>query len=879
MTDTGEVHFVLRAEGCIHSSDVRHVSCSSGVLLTASRDNTAMILPEQPPNDTITSGLVLVGHTEFVNFVTFHPFMALLDGESCIVTGSNDKHVALWNPVTTALEAVLDGHAHGVCCGVVMLPNSGDIVTGDWGGMCIVFDNTTGGVKQNYTGHKTAVRAVAQLPGTSSVVSASGDKTIHQWDVETGATLSVFVGHEDVVQCICAMSATRFATGGNDANIMIWDTEKGTTPLRLLTAHDSLIYALCYCPTRQLLFSVSEDRSLKVWQGGVLDLAPSSTQTESVVIQSINHPCVVWSVCFTSTGDVVTGGSDGVVRMWTADDGMMASVEKLETLEAAVAAQTIDVKVLTVAGIDTASMLSVADLRFRKGTHQGERLIARAEAGTIEVYAWNCGRWDKVGTVVEGPQGQAFTGAAQPREKKYLNGVPHDYIFDVDVNGKMLKLSYDKGQSIFEAAQNFINENHTLVSQSHREEIQNFILNNVDPRDIQPGTGTANAVTGAGNHASASASAAVGGGGGEPVFSEYAREAAALQQAGVSTTPTWGEALRNMETVGASRSDVAFSGYAREGLLLEQEAARRAGAPPATAEEANRSIVRWNNHKRFTSYNAAGAKKKIDELTGNTRLSALVERVVTAAEGEPNSALLDDIAALYRELPEAFRFPALDLLSHLLAVTVHPFGWLQLLLSDDGNGGDAPNARAFFEECIQNLPHVPDVEALVTTRLFAHVIAALDKPPPGAKLTADQLALILAMLTKAPQSLLQTKNSNVKTAICALLQNAAVLLAGDPVVLGKDGASDATRGVMRLLAQLLLFESISSSHTRDLVATVMTLMLSDGSGKDIQTSVVAVEVGRNTLAHTLRALKAGPEPHCREAAIKLLHCLDDAELQ
>ncbi|RNF17395.1 hypothetical protein TcG_05546 [Trypanosoma cruzi] len=301
--------------------------------------------------------------------------------------------------------------------------------------------------------------------------------------------------------------------------------------------------------------------------------------------------------------------------------------------------------------------------------------------------------------------------------------------------------------------------------------------------------------------------------------------------------------------------------------------------PPATAEEANRSIVRWNNHKRFTSYNAAGAKKKIDELTGNTRLSALVERVVTAAEGEPNSALLDDIAALYRELPEAFRFPALDLLSHLLAVTVHPFGWLQLLLSDDGNGGDAPNARAFFEECIQNLPHVPDVEALVTTRLFAHVIAALDKPPPGAKLTADQLALILAMLTKAPQSLLQTKNSNVKTAICALLQNAAVLLAGDPVVLGKDGASDATRGVMRLLAQLLLFESISSSHTRDLVATVMTLMLSDGSGKDIQTSVVAVEVGRNTLAHTLRALKAGPEPHCREAAIKLLHCLDDAELQ
>ncbi|RNF21813.1 uncharacterized protein Tco025E_03217 [Trypanosoma conorhini] len=866
MTESGDVYFVLRAEGCVHSSDVRHVSSSDGLLLTASRDHTAMILPDQPSSDTIEPGIVLAGHTEFVNFALFHPSMTLLDGEPCIVTGSNDKHVALWNPATAALEAVLDGHAHGVCCGAVVLPDCGDIVTGDWGGVCVVFDCATGGVKQSYTGHKTAVRAVAQLPGTRTVVTASGDKTIHHWDLATGATLAVFVGHSDVVQCICAMGATRFATGGNDATIIIWDTTMGHTPLRLLTAHYSLVYSLCYCPARQLLFSASEDRSLKVWRGGVVDVASSDAQAEPVVVQSISHPCVVWSVCVTNAGEIVTGGSDAVVRMWTAEENQMASPEKLHSLEAAVAAQTIDVKVATNAGLNAASTLPVGDLHLCRGTQQGDRRFARTEAGAIELHVWNRGRWEKVGTVVHGPQGEAFTGGPQPREKKYLNGVPHDYIFDVDVDGKMLKLAYDRGQSIFEAAQNFINENSTIVSQTHKEEIQNFILSNVDPSDIQQGTGNANA-----------APAAAAGGGGEPVFSQYAREAAALQQAGVTHTPSWGEALRTLQTAGVSANDVAFSGYAREGILLQQEAARLAGAPPATAGDTNRSIVRWSSYKRFTSFNAAGAKKKIEELTGNSELGALVGRAAAAAAGEPNRALLDEVTALYYALPEAARFPALDLLSHLLVAAAHPFGWLRLLLSADC-GGSAPDAQAFFQGRVQNLCQVPAAEALVTTRLFAHVITALDKAPTGAQLDAEETALLLAMLTKAPQPLLQTKQSNLKTALSALLQNAAVFLAGDPVVLGAEAAREATQGVVRLLAQWLIFEPISSPHTRDLVATVMTLFLPDESSSGgSQTSATAVEVGRATLAHTLRALKAGPEPHCREAATTLLRRLDATE--
>ena len=39
---------------------------------------------------------------------------------------------------------------------------------------------------------------------------------------------------------------------------------------------------------------------------------------DGVMVQSIEHPGCVWDVKFLENGDLVTGCSDGVVRIWTA---------------------------------------------------------------------------------------------------------------------------------------------------------------------------------------------------------------------------------------------------------------------------------------------------------------------------------------------------------------------------------------------------------------------------------------------------------------------------------------------------------------------------------------------------------------------------------
>lgn len=608
----------------------------SVVLLTSSRDNTAELstIPVKSlvdESDSICAQRALVGHEAFVNvsllhkegldfLCRHHPGKPAVERTGpFIVTGSNDCHVLVWSIEPTRLEAVLDGHRSGVTCADVIrirepLPQHGvaaasspgtpqatddalvaqgyhgDIVTGDWAGVILVFSHKTGKVRVSYNGHQNAIRGLVHLPSTSLIVSVSGDKSIHCWDVvrvaeESGSSSTplgpvsrVLMGHEDVVQCVCYMGNNRkeegggssfysyFATGSNDCTVRLWAVEnqlRDAHPLKTLSGHDSLVYGMCFNPCSGELMSASEDRTVRVWglppnergaeaaegvptpkeERGVPSRKPLS---ESFfhgfrTVHVVPHPCVVWSVASCrvkpsrvsmsgETGNeeeeeewedlLLTGGADSIVRLWTRKDENFASVDKLEALEQAIAAQTVDIKLVGGGGspiFDMQHMPSVDQLHEFKGKAEGEKKFFKNEAGEVEVYVWANARWDKIGVVVADNQpvsaGSAAAGGGtrKPREKRVYKGAYYDYVFDVDVEGRMLQLPYNAGGSVLEAAQDFINEHSVLsrfdeeasasaasvpaVSQEHKEQIVNFIMQNIDPADIQriPGLGAGDA--------------------------------------------------------------------------------------------------------------------------------------------------------------------------------------------------------------------------------------------------------------------------------------------------------------------------------------------------------------------------------------------------
>lgn len=828
-----EESFILQADGGTHTSDVRFVSTcehDSSSLFSASRDNTAKWITIPEAGDSLQDNLTFIGHTAFVNFALFHPGIELLDGEPCLVTGSNDNHLALWNMQTSAVEAVLDGHSSGVCCGVVMTFTSssasadvrdslaGDIVSGDWGGMVIVFDHKSGRPKQVYDKHATAIRGVAQLTNTSKIVSCSGDKTIHAWDATTGATIQIFSGHRDVVQCICAIDGQRFASAGNDCSIRLWLLGR-ENPYQILEGHDSLVYSVCWSPRSSELYSSSEDHTVRVWRGG-------AQSDKLATVQVIQHPCVVWSVAAASDGRIVTGGSDHVVRVWTRDYDHMASIEKLEVLEAAVSSQTVDVKIAqssgaaaATGGLDVGSMPYTHEISQRRGGQEGERLFARNEKGEVELYVWNSGRWEKIGVVVSGPDAQGYTGASsQRREKFFHNGQSYDYLFDVDVEGKMLKLAYRVGEGLVETAKRFIQDNRGVVTEDSQEEIQNFLMQHISPEDLARVPG----LEGMSQRASAPAPAA--------------------PPPAVSAAPT-------------------------------------SSASPNPPASPTAPLAPWATPQTFDAFNPAAAQTKVTSLLPNS--SAFHNTVGQLATPPVNSAdVCDSLVELYAALPAGSRFPAIDALRYVLVTAQDkPQVAVQLLrsLAIIWDVQKPPQE--------QQLPASP-AEWLVALRLAAGVIAGVCmKPGAVASVDAAAQSMLVWLVARLPgmTSLLTrdtptaTRN-NCKAAAAAIFRNVAVLLASSSAAAPANGLPEEVArrlalAVVQQSAIVFVSERSDAPLVRDCLCSLRTLLVTGADTASASAPAWRADVVaqmKTSLAFSLRSIATGAYVEGQTTAVWLL---------
>jgi phospholipase A-2-activating protein len=205
-------------------------------------------------------------------------------------------------------------------------------------------------------------------------------------------------------------------------------------------------------------------------------------------IQSIEHPGCVWDVTFLPNGDLVTACSDGVARVWTRDSQHSASLEELEAYKSLILTRKMQTK--TVGGVKVDNLPGLEALQ-QPGAKDGQTRIVR-EGDSGVAYSWNAKeyKWDKIGEVVDGP--------GDNLDKKSLNGVTYDYVFDVDIGDGLptRKLPYNHGQNPYDVADQWL-ANEELPA-GYREQVVQFILQNTgstaappqfDPAFVDPYTG------------------------------------------------------------------------------------------------------------------------------------------------------------------------------------------------------------------------------------------------------------------------------------------------------------------------------------------------------------------------------------------------------
>ncbi|ESK90187.1 phospholipase a-2-activating protein [Moniliophthora roreri MCA 2997] len=623
-----------------HSSDVRAVrSPTSNLILSASRDSTAIAWQRTSTPSSFTTEAIFRASSRYVNAVAYIP-PTEDSPKGYIVTGGQDTVINVFNLTNPKDDPdfSLLGHTENVC--TLDVAPTGAIVSGSWDRTAKVWKNFN--LAYELKGHEQSVWAVLAIDD-EQVLTGSADKTVKLW--QQHKLISTFKGHTDAVRGLALLPELGFASCSNDSEIRVWTL--GGDTIYTLSGHTSFVYSLTILPSGEIV-SGGEDRTVRVWKDGECT-------------QVITHPAIsVWTVSSMPNGDIVSGCSDGVVRVFSSSEDRWLSAAELKEYEDYVANQALpsqqvgDVKKSDLPGVEALNT---------PGKKPGEVKMVK-NGDKVEAHQWDAGSysWQKVGDVVD--------AVGQGRKQLY-QGKEYDYVFDVDIQDGVppLKLPYNATENPYTAAQRFLQSND--LSMNYIDEVAKFIEKNT--AGVNLGSGAEEYVdpfTGASRYRSSGGSAPPSASGGEYMdpFTGASR------YSGAASTPTAASSNFQDPYTGASRYSGAPSqptSPSSSSLVQLKLLPMRHSSPfkQANVEGMRTKVFHFNDVLRneISTTMSAMYPEEISAIEGVfLYLGQVVSDPSTAAQNIPDASSVEAILQVIERWPRDQRFPVIDL-ARLLA--------------------------------------------------------------------------------------------------------------------------------------------------------------------------------------------------------------------
>ncbi|TGO14859.1 hypothetical protein BTUL_0047g00210 [Botrytis tulipae] len=459
--------YKLSASLAGHEDDVRAVAFPSAkAVVSASRDGTVRLWKQLSDNPPIFDATISSHATAFVNTVAYLPPSSQFP-DGLVISGGKDTVIEVRQPSKGPeenAEALLIGHSHNICA-LDVDPAGRFIISGSWDAEARIWPLGKWECESVLRGHEGSVWAVLAID-SETVITACADKLIRVFNT-SGKLLRTIRGSADVVRALCRLpkghpSGADFASAGNDGVIRLW-TLSGKQVAEL-HGHENFIYSIASTPSGEIISS-GEDRTLRIWK-------------DSQCIQTITHPAIsVWGVAVCGeNGDIVSGASDRVVRVFTKNSERFADAETTTLFEDSVKESSIPQQSLP--EVNKEKLPGPEFLTQKSGTKEGQVQMIRELNGAVTAHTWSSaqGQWINVGTVVDAV-------GSSGKKVEYL-GKEYDFVFDVDIeDGKPpLKLPYNLSQNPYEAATKFIANNELPVT--YLEQVANFITTNTQGATI-----------------------------------------------------------------------------------------------------------------------------------------------------------------------------------------------------------------------------------------------------------------------------------------------------------------------------------------------------------------------------------------------------------
>jgi len=235
-----------------------------GRLLAAARHRDVLLLD-------VASGKIeqtLTGAENAINAIAFSPDgrrLAAAEGLPSI-TG----HVRVWT-IGEKESGVLTGHTDSIYA-IAFNPAGDRLVTAAYDKLLIVWDAASGKELHTLKHHTAAVFGAAFSPDGKVLASVAADQTTKLWNVETGQRILTLTEATKGLNAVAFHPrGHEFSTGGVDKMIRTYEWTGTTAKLkRSAFGHDAPILSLAYSLDGNTLFTGSEDRRIKAWDGTTL---------------------------------------------------------------------------------------------------------------------------------------------------------------------------------------------------------------------------------------------------------------------------------------------------------------------------------------------------------------------------------------------------------------------------------------------------------------------------------------------------------------------------------------------------------------------------------------------------------------------------------
>jgi WD40 repeat protein/tetratricopeptide (TPR) repeat protein len=170
--------------------------------------------------------------------------------------------------------------------------------------------------------HTRAITAMCYY--AKRIYTGSLDKTVRVWELTEQDCIKTLEGHTGAISCVDA-DAFKIISAASDLQIRVWSALAPFKCLQIVLGHTRSVLCVHKPPGAQFCTG-SSDCEVKVWkiQGTVRHPVKRVVCRHSM----LGHSCAVTALQM-SAAEVVSGGADGRIIIWSADDGT-----RLRTMDA-----------------------------------------------------------------------------------------------------------------------------------------------------------------------------------------------------------------------------------------------------------------------------------------------------------------------------------------------------------------------------------------------------------------------------------------------------------------------------------------------------------------------------------------------------------------